>query len=404
MNDLVYPRERALSAITLILGSLIWIGLIGASLQGGLLVGKLAGALMVIVFGFLAFLFAHSALIAHIKGNGVRLSETQFPDLYAQFTACCNRLQLKKPPEAYVLNGNGTLNAFATKFLGSQYVVLLSSVIDAMDGHADGVSFYMGHELGHLRMKHLSLLLLRWPVLWLPLLGAAYSRAKESTCDRHGLACSSSPDGAAHALAALAAGGKRWKKLDSTAYLDQTKRAVGFWMSFHELVAGYPWLTKRFARVMDTAAPLPRRNPFAYLVALFVPYAGRLGPGFGFLVLVYIVGVLAAIAIPAYNEYTIRAKLEAVVVESRGARDALARSYETSKKIPESLESVGASAILPDGSHLSLDSRHMVLTVATARGDLVFVPKTDAEGHVLWSCTNGARLKPTQVPGSCRAK
>ena len=149
---------------------------------------------------------------------------------------------------------------------------------------------------------------------------------------------------------------------------------------------------------------MPRRNPFAYLVALFVPYAGRLGPGFGFLVLVYIVGVLAAVAIPAYSEYTIRAKLAAVVVESQGTRDALARYYESSKKIPESLESAGAQALLPDGSHMSLDSRHMVLTVATARGDLVFVPKTDAEGHVVWGCTNGARLKPSQVPTSCRLK
>lgn len=404
MNELVYPRERALSAMTLVLGSLVWIALIAALSRGGLLLDKLGGALIVMVFGFLAYLFGHSALIAHIKGNGVRLSETQFPDLYAQFTACCSRLQLKRLPQAYVLNGNGALNAFATKFLGSQYVVLLSDVIDAMDGHADGVSFYIGHELGHLRMKHLSRLLLRWPVLWLPLLGAAYSRAKESTCDRHGLACSSSPDGAAHALAALSAGGKRWKKLDSAAYLDQTRMAAGFWMSFHELAAGYPWLTKRFARVANAAAPLPRRNPFAYLVALFVPFAGRLGPGFGFLVLVYIVGVLAAIAIPAYSEYTIRAKLEAVVVESQGTRDALARYYESSKKIPESLESAGAQALLPDGSHMSLDSRHMVLTVATPRGDLVFVPKTDAEGHVVWGCTNGARLKPTQVPSSCRLK
>jgi hypothetical protein len=36
-------------------------------------------------------------------------------------------------------------------------------------------------------------------VLWLPLIGAAYSRAKESTCDRHGPACCASPDVAARA-------------------------------------------------------------------------------------------------------------------------------------------------------------------------------------------------------------
>ena len=29
-------------------------------------------------------------------------------------------------------------------------------------------------------------------------------------------------------------------------------------MSFHELINGYPWMTKRTARVLDPAAALPR--------------------------------------------------------------------------------------------------------------------------------------------------
>src|SRR5690606_20594287 len=186
-----------------------------------------------------------------------------------------------KQPQAYVLNGDGGLNAFATRFLGLQYVVLMSDVVDAMEGHADGVRFYIGHELGHLRMKHLTGRLLRWPVLWLPLLGAAYARAQESTCDRHGLACSKTPEGAARALAALAAGSERWKNLNLAAYRDQVRHSRGFWMSFHELISGYPWLTKRAARVMNPDAPLPRRNPFAYLPAAFIPYTG--GGLWGFL-------------------------------------------------------------------------------------------------------------------------
>ena len=44
----------------------------------------------------------------------------------------------------------------------------------------------------------------------------------------------------------------------------------------------------------------------------------------------------------------------------------------------------------------------MVLTVSTVRGELIFVPR-NAEGHVLWSCTNGERLKPSQLPPSCRS-
>ena len=218
MNELVYPRERTLGTITLVLGLLVWLGLI---------VGTFGGALIGLAFGYLIYLFVQSTLIAHIKGNGVELSEAQFPDLYAQFTACCDKLQMRIHPQAYILNGNGGLNAFATRFLGTQYVVLMSNVVDAMDKHVDGVRFYIGHELGHLRMKHLSGHLLRWPVLWLPLLGAAYSRARESTCDRHGLACSGSPEGAAQALAALSAGAERWKQLDVTAYVSQTTHASG---------------------------------------------------------------------------------------------------------------------------------------------------------------------------------
>lgn len=392
MKELVYPRERMLGTITLILGLLVWLGLI---------VGTFGVALIVLALGFVLYLFAQSALIAHIKGNGVELSEAQFPDLHSQYTACCDRLQMKKRPQAYILNGNGGLNAFATKFLGTQYVVLMSDVVDAMKKHADGVRFYIGHELGHLRMKHLSKHLLRWPVLWLPLIGAAYSRAKESTCDRHGLACSSSPEGAARALAALSAGAERWEHLDVAAYLRQTIHASGFWMSFHELTAGYPWLTKRAARVMNTGAPMPSRNGLSYLFAAFIPYAGRLGAGFGFLMLVYIVGVMAAVAIPAYHDYTVKAKVSAAVISSQPMREALGNYYLSNQKIPESLDVAGIPSQLADGTGLSLDPKHMVLTVGTKEGEIIFTPKVDDQGRITWGCTNGEGLKPTQLPKSC---
>jgi len=393
VKELVYPRERTLAAITLVIGLLIWLGLI---------VGTFGVALIGLALGFVLYLFVQSALIAHIKGNGVELSEDQYPDLYAQFTACCDRLQMKTRPQAYILNGNGGLNAFATKFLGTQFVVLMSDVVDAMDKHAEGVRFYIGHELGHLRMKHLSGHLLRWPALWLPLLGAAYSRARESTCDRHGLACSGSPEGAARALAALSAGAERWEQLDVNAYLRQANHSSGFWMSFHELTAGYPWLTKRAARVMDTGASMPPRSGFAYLLAVFIPYAGRLGAGFGSLMLVYIVGVLAAVALPAYQDYTVRAKVSTAMIGSQGAREALGNYYQSNKKIPESLSIAGIPPQLADGTRLQLDPKQMVLTVSTKQGELVFIPAADAEGRITWSCTNGAGLKPTQLPPSCR--
>ncbi|MEY4588508.1 MAG: hypothetical protein RL497_584 [Pseudomonadota bacterium] len=392
MNDLVYPRERTLGMITLVLGLALWLGLI---------LGTVGVALIGLAFGFLVYLFAQSALISHIKGNGVELTEAQFPDLYAQFIACCDRLKIETRPQAFILNGNGGLNAFATKFLGAQYVVLMSDVVDAMERHDDGVRFYIGHELGHLRMKHLNGHFLRWPALWLPLLGAAYSRARESTCDRHGLACSTTPEGAARALAALSAGSERWQQLDVAAYLKQVKETGGFWMSLHELTAGYPWLTKRAARVMDTQAPMPARSGLAYLLALFIPYAGRLGGGFGLIIMVYIIGVLAAVALPAYNDFTTKAKMSAVISESQVVREQLSAYYQTNKKVPESLDSAGLPSALADGSALSLDEE-MVLTISTGSGAIIFTPDIGKDGLVNWSCSNGEGLKPTQLPASCR--
>ena len=37
----------------------------------------------------------------------------------------------------------------------------------------------------------------------------------------------------------------------------------------------------------------------------------------------------------------------------------------------------------------------------TVKGALVFVPRADAQGHVIWDCTNGEGLKPTQLPPTC---
>lgn len=393
MQNLVSPREPLLARITLVLGLLAWLGLIA---------GTFGVALIILAVGFIFYLFAQSALIAHIKGNGVELTEAQFPDLYAQFVTCCERLGLAKQPQAFVMNGNGVLNAFATKFLGTEYVVLLSSVVDAMAQHQDGVRFYIGHELGHLRRKHLNGHLLRWPVLWLPLLGAAYSRARESTCDLHGLACSDSPEGAVRALSALAAGGARWQQLDVASYLQQAKHASGFWMSFHELCSGYPWLTKRAVRVADPDAPAPKRNGFAYVLAVFVPYAGRLGGGFGLLILVYIIGVLAAVALPAYQDYTVRAKVSQAIVQSQSARDALGNYYQTKEMIPESLQAAGIPAELPNDTHMDMDPTSMVLTVHIQQGELIFTPTTDEQGKVIWKCEGGEGLKPGQLPAICK--
>ena len=82
MTQLVYPTERTLGTVTLVLGSLVWLGL---------LIGTMGMALVALVVGVLIYLFLQFALVAHIRGNAVELSETQFADLHAQFVACCEK-------------------------------------------------------------------------------------------------------------------------------------------------------------------------------------------------------------------------------------------------------------------------------------------------------------------------
>jgi len=395
-DPLVHPSERTLGAVTLVLGVVAWVAIV---------VGTIGIALVYLLLGFLFYLFAHSALISWLRGNGVLLSAQQLPDLRERFDSCCAKLGLDgDKPEAYLLQGGGALNAFATRFLGRDYVVLLSDVVDAMDAHPDSVNFYIGHELGHVRRKHLTGKLWRAPVLWLPLLGAAYSRAKESTCDRHGRACCESGESASRALVALAAGAERWRAVDLAAYEAQASLARGFWMSYHELTSGYPWLTKRVARMLRPDVEPPARNAFAYVFALFTPFVGRGGGPVGIVVVLALVAVLLAVGLPAYHDYQAKARLTLALQSSEQARRALASYYVDKKEVPQSLEAAGVPATLADGSQLSLDSQTMTLTVDTPDGQLVFRPDDDkGEGIVSWRCVGGPGVRQAQLPSWCKA-
>lgn len=406
MKDLIFPRDRVLTAVTMVIGVAVWCGVAGAIIHwsGPRIIGGLSGvALIIVIVSFISYLFARSAAIAHLRGNAIEVSEYQLPNLHGQLTKCCETLGIANRPTIFIQNGNGVLNAFATWFLGRQYVILLSSVVDAMDSSTNGVRFYIGHELAHvIRHDNPVVALLRWPALRLPLIGAAFSRARETTCDMHGLACSESREGAARSLTALAAGAKHWATVSLDGYRKQLVSGAGFWMSFHELISSYPWTVKRAIRVLDERPVIPRRNPFAYVLALFVPYAGRLGAGFGLLLYVYLIGIIAAIAIPAYQGYIARATFGAAIIESQHARETLGRYYEANKQIPASLGAVGIINNLPNNVELSLQSKGMILTVKSKFGELVFAPKLDDNGHVIWVCHAGEGLAIQKLPASCR--
>ncbi|MDR0716873.1 MAG: M48 family metalloprotease [Azoarcus sp.] len=388
MDQLVYPRERALSALTLFIGLLIWLLLI--LLTAGI-------ALVYVLMSFIFYVFAQSAFIAWIKGTAVKLSSEQHPDLYKRFEACCKRLDIPEAPEAYIMEGGGMLNAFATRFFGRNFVVLLADVINALEDDPDAINFYFGHELGHIRRGHLTGMPWRLPAMWIPLLGAAYSRAREYTCDLHGRACCASPQQAAQALMVLAAGVRRWKTSNLANYARQSQANSGFWGSFHELIGAYPWLTKRVAYVLEPTGPRTGRNPLAYLLALFVPGGGS---GAGFVGVAFMIGILAAIAMPAYHDYQQRAAIGNAWVQTASIREGLSAYYSRTQKVPPSLKSAGQPSTLADGTRIELNAEDMVVSIPLKEGTLLMVPK-EVNGGIQWFCASDD-LKPTSLPLNCR--
>src|SRR5690606_24713529 len=397
LDPLIYKKEKVLFFLSAVISALFWLALI---------VGTLGVALIYLLLLFIGYLFVQSALIAWIKGNGVKLREDQFPDLHQRYVHCCRKLGLHEYPEVYLMNSDGILNAFATRFLGRDFVVLFSSVVDAMEDNPDAINFYMGHELCHIQRRHLTRGPFLWPASILPLLGAAYSRAREYTCDQYGRACCDDPQSALQGLTLLAAGEKRWATLNIPTYLTQVQSTSGFWMSFHELVADYPWLVKRAARIADPAFKAPARSALAWLFALFVPRLGTGGGAAGFIVLIAIIGVLAAVGIPQYQNYVARSQLEVAYVQGQAAADAVAEYYYQNENVPEDLTVVGIDPMLAnDMGFMAVDSDNAVVTVTMASGaaaDLSFylVPSLDDDGAIHWQCSSD-EIIPAMLPVAC---
>ena len=388
---LVYGKEEPLFIILLILSLILWAAVI---------VGTFGVALVYLLIFFIAYLFAHSGYISHVRGTGARISKEQFPDLYERLEGACKKLGMSKLPEAYVLNSNGILNALATRFLGRDLLVLYSSVLDALEERPDAVSFYIGHELGHIRRNHLLMTPLLAPGRLFPLVGAAYGRAKEYTCDLHGLACCPQLDDAQRALIVLAAGETRWKSANVSAYTAQMQMTAGFWMSFHELIGDYPWLMKRVehitAAAQDREYKRPSRNLFAWIIAIFVPRLGIAASGApGVMVMVAVIGILAAIAIPAYQDFLARSQTAEATVLLGNGKMALLQYYQDKAAWPGDLGSAYPAAAATNNVGRYTDTLVLLGPSGQSLGLLATMKSSGVNPQIagktveMWSTDNG---------------
>ncbi|MDX1816825.1 MAG: M48 family metalloprotease [Marinobacter sp.] len=402
--DLVYKHEKPLLRIAIVLSAIIWLAL---------LVGTFGILLVYLLLGYLFFLFAHSAFISHLKGSGVRISPEQYPDLYDRLSRCCEKVGVSKVPEAYLLRTD-FFNALATKFLGRHFVVLFTDVIDALEDQPGAVDFYIGHELGHIHRKHLSWRAFVMPGSLLPVLGPALRRAEEYTCDRYGVACCQSEDDIKAAIAAIAAGDTRWKTINVDAYVGQVEVTNGFWMSFNELTGDYPWLTKRMAAAIALAqgreVTHPRRSLWAWALSFFVP---RLGGGAGgaasLLVTVALIGVLAAVAIPAYQQYVEKARYAAAYSQAREVQERVSSYAYENQAWPTDMQQLGYPSLTldnaPQGYTIDVYEEGMIGVEmgvdSSGESQYLVLEPSVTEGTIEWACY-GQNADQRYLPASCR--
>ncbi len=237
LPDLVNPKERTYLMVALIVSGFIYFMLL-ISVIG----------IFYLVIAAAALAIAQGIAIGHLRGNGIRVSERQFPDVLRVARQVCGQLGIAEVPPIYIMQSGGILNAFATRFFGRNYVCIYSEILELAYEHGEAeVAFVLAHELTHVARKHVWWKTIITPATLIPFLGAAYSRACEYTCDAY--AAYLWPQGAEGGILVLAAGKRLYREMDVDAFLAQAHEQDGFWMWLAEHVATHPNLPKRLSVV-----------------------------------------------------------------------------------------------------------------------------------------------------------
>jgi len=145
------------------------------------------------------------------------------------------------------------------------------------------------------------------------------------------------------------------------------------------------------------------------------------------MIVVAIIGILAAIAIPAYQNYTIRAQVTEGLTLADGWKTAVSEYYANTGNMPVTTANLAGTSqtVGKYESSVNVSTGSIVIvyggagTKANAKltGTLYLVPYTNANNDILWQCGTapmttsatvvGATLAPTvplqYLPSSCHA-
>jgi hypothetical protein len=180
-----------------------------------------------------------------IRGNSVRLSEKQFPEVYAILKDHCRRLGMTEVPELFLTAGGIAPFSVTYSSWRENYIVLHQVLFDIVESKSiDVVMFTLAHELGAIRLNQTAL----WNEMLLTYVSAIkwlrnpLERARTYSRDRYGAALS--PTGF-RGLLINAVGRRLMDDVDIPDYLAQASSYGGFWSGINAFFEPKPQVFNR---------------------------------------------------------------------------------------------------------------------------------------------------------------
>lgn len=128
------------------------------------------------------------------------------------------------------------------------------------------------------------------------------------------------------------------------------------------------------------------------------------------MIVVAIIGILAAVALPAYQDYTVRARVSEAVVAGSAAKATIGENIANQGGIIAAAGNCRgvtnttvatanvASLACADGTGIIT----LVTTAAAGAVNLTFTPTVNADNVTEWACAVGAAANNKFVPAECR--